>query len=87
MNKSQVDAEKERPRFVQSKWETVDPEDVESQAMTTSKWDLLEPQNVDGDEIEEEVVEEEMIVEAVASPKEVCLSISSHYLLLILMSE
>jgi len=70
MNKSQVDAEKERPRFVQSKWETVDPEDVESQAMTTSKWDLLEPQNVDGDEIEEEVVEEEMIVEAVASPKE-----------------
>lgn len=30
------------PRFVQSKWETVDPQDVEAQAMTTSKWDLLE---------------------------------------------
>lgn len=25
-----------------SKWETVDPEQVEAQAMTTSKWDLLE---------------------------------------------
>lgn len=24
-----------------SKWETVDPEQVEAQAMTTSKWDLL----------------------------------------------
>lgn len=29
--------------FVPSKWETVDPEQVEAQAMTTSKWDLLEP--------------------------------------------
>lgn len=28
--------------FVLSKWETVDPEQVEAQAMTTSKWDLLE---------------------------------------------
>lgn len=48
-----------RPRFVQSKWETVDPEDVQSQAMTTSKWDTLEPtSNIDGDPLEEEVTEE-----------------------------
>lgn len=25
-----------------SKWETVDPDQIEAQAMTTSKWDLLE---------------------------------------------
>lgn len=29
--------------FVPSKWETVDPEQIEAQAMTTSKWDTLEP--------------------------------------------
>lgn len=28
--------------FIPSKWETVDPEQIEAQAMTTSKWDLLE---------------------------------------------
>lgn len=28
--------------FVTSKWETVDPDQIEAQAMTTSKWDLLE---------------------------------------------
>ncbi|KAF7274403.1 U2 snRNP-associated SURP motif-containing protein [Rhynchophorus ferrugineus] len=28
--------------FVKSKWETVDPDQIEAQAMTTSKWDLLE---------------------------------------------
>ncbi|XP_049858071.1 U2 snRNP-associated SURP motif-containing protein [Schistocerca gregaria] len=28
--------------FVPSRWETVDPEQVEAQAMTTSKWDMLE---------------------------------------------
>lgn len=28
--------------FIKSKWETVDPNEVEAQAMTTSKWDLLE---------------------------------------------
>jgi U2-associated protein SR140 len=28
--------------FVPSRWETVDPEQVEAQAMTTSRWDLLE---------------------------------------------
>lgn len=28
--------------FVPSRWETVDPEQVEAQAMTTSKWDQLE---------------------------------------------
>ncbi|XP_018332349.1 U2 snRNP-associated SURP motif-containing protein [Agrilus planipennis] len=31
--------------FILSKWETVDPEQVEAQAMTTSKWDLLESDN------------------------------------------
>ncbi|CAD7077160.1 unnamed protein product [Hermetia illucens] len=29
--------------FIPSKWETVDPEQVEAQAITTSKWDTLEP--------------------------------------------
>ncbi|XP_077971948.1 U2 snRNP-associated SURP motif-containing protein-like isoform X2 [Styela clava] len=45
-----VDKEsKGTPRFVQSKWETVDPQDVEAQAMTTSKWDQLENKDdVDG---------------------------------------
>lgn len=28
--------------FIPSKWETVDPDQIEAQAMTTSKWDLLE---------------------------------------------
>lgn len=28
--------------FILSKWETVDPEQIEAQAMTTSKWDMLE---------------------------------------------
>jgi hypothetical protein len=40
--------------FVPSRWETVDPEQVEAQAMTTSKWDLLEqteqPELIDGDD-------------------------------------
>lgn len=30
--------------FVLSRWETVDPELVEAQAMTTSKWEMLEQQ-------------------------------------------
>lgn len=29
--------------FVPSKWETVDPEQIEAQAITTSKWDTLDP--------------------------------------------
>lgn len=29
--------------FLPSKWETVDPDQVEAQAITTSKWDTLEP--------------------------------------------
>lgn len=39
----EVDADK-RPvsGFIASKWETVDPEQIEAQAMTTSKWDMLE---------------------------------------------
>uniref|UniRef100_H2ZCT8 U2 snRNP-associated SURP motif-containing protein n=1 Tax=Ciona savignyi TaxID=51511 RepID=H2ZCT8_CIOSA len=43
----------EQPRFVQSKWETVDPEEVEAQAMTTSKWDQLENQSLDGEPLED----------------------------------
>lgn len=38
-------------KFKPSKWETVDPETVEAQAITTSKWDLLEQ----GEEQEQEV--------------------------------
>ncbi|KAK3912286.1 U2 snRNP-associated SURP motif-containing protein [Frankliniella fusca] len=37
--------------FVPSRWETVDPEQVEAQAMTTSKWDLLEGQDDDDDSV------------------------------------
>nr|CAB3267411.1 U2 snRNP-associated SURP motif-containing protein-like [Phallusia mammillata] len=46
-------SEPEQPRFVQSKWETVDPEDVEAQAMTTSKWDQLESQ-IDGQPLDDD---------------------------------
>ena len=28
------------PGFVPSKWETIDPEDVQAQAVTSSKWDF-----------------------------------------------
>ncbi|XP_028967604.1 U2 snRNP-associated SURP motif-containing protein [Galendromus occidentalis] len=31
-----------KPKFVTSKWETVDPKVVEEQAVTTSKWDIFE---------------------------------------------
>lgn len=31
------------PAFIPSKWETIDPEQVEAQAVTTSKWDALDP--------------------------------------------
>lgn len=31
------------PGFIPSKWETVDPQQVEAQAITTSKWDTLDP--------------------------------------------
>uniref|UniRef100_H2XVP1 U2 snRNP-associated SURP motif-containing protein n=1 Tax=Ciona intestinalis TaxID=7719 RepID=H2XVP1_CIOIN len=46
-------AEEPQARFVQSKWEMVDPVEVEAQAMTTSKWDQLENQNYDGEPLEE----------------------------------
>ncbi|CAK8681102.1 unnamed protein product [Clavelina lepadiformis] len=48
----------EQPRFVTSKWETVDPEDVEAQAMTTSKWDQLEKENLDGEALDEDSINE-----------------------------
>lgn len=34
-------------KFKPSKWETVDPDLVEAQAMTTSKWETLEQTNED----------------------------------------
>lgn len=43
------------PKFKPSKWETVDPDLVESQAMTTSKWEMLEQTNddsVDDDDLD-----------------------------------
>lgn len=40
--KDKKSSEKGLSGFILSKWETVDPEQVEAQAMTTSKWDLLE---------------------------------------------
>ncbi|KAL3219806.1 hypothetical protein MRX96_005573 [Rhipicephalus microplus] len=45
-------------KFVPSKWETVDPETVSQQAITTSKWDLL-------DQGEEEEEEEESVSSSV----------------------
>ena len=38
------------PKFKPSKWETVDPDLVEAQAMTTSKWETLEQTNEDSAE-------------------------------------
>ncbi|XP_055935383.1 U2 snRNP-associated SURP motif-containing protein-like [Argiope bruennichi] len=39
-------------KFKPSKWETIDPETVEAQAITTSKWDLLE-QNEDQEQVDD----------------------------------
>lgn len=40
---SQDSKDREAPSgFIPSKWETIDPDQVEAQAMTTSKWDQLE---------------------------------------------
>lgn len=43
---------------MQSKWETVDPEDVEAQAMTTSKWETLENANLDGEPLDGEPLDD-----------------------------
>ncbi|CAG2113273.1 unnamed protein product [Medioppia subpectinata] len=40
------------PKFKPSKWETVDPDVVEAQAMTTSKWETLEQTNEDNEDID-----------------------------------
>ncbi|KAL1437019.1 hypothetical protein MTO96_049033 [Rhipicephalus appendiculatus] len=42
-------------KFVPSKWETVDPETVSQQAVTTSKWDLLDQGEEEEEEEEESV--------------------------------
>ncbi|XP_023226144.1 U2 snRNP-associated SURP motif-containing protein-like [Centruroides sculpturatus] len=52
-------------KFIPSKWETVDPETVEAQAITTSKWDLLDQQadqeqEVDDDDIDGKPMEEDI---------------------------
>ncbi|XP_033760049.1 U2 snRNP-associated SURP motif-containing protein-like isoform X2 [Pecten maximus] len=41
------------PKFLKSKWETVDDAELEAQAMTTSKWDLLDNQEEEEEEEEE----------------------------------
>lgn len=42
-------SEKEAPSgFIPSRWETVDPDQVEAQAMTTSKWDQIESNMEEG---------------------------------------
>ena len=43
-NPSKSDGRAMPAGFVPSRWETVDPEQVEAQAMTTSKWDQLDQQ-------------------------------------------
>ncbi|OWF40445.1 U2 snRNP-associated SURP motif-containing protein [Mizuhopecten yessoensis] len=40
------------PKFLKSKWETVDDAELEAQAMTTSKWDLLDNQEEEEEEEE-----------------------------------
>lgn len=48
------------PAFIPSKWETVDPEQVEAQAVTTSKWDTLdppEPPKFDANDLDEDYEE------------------------------
>ncbi|KAK3095578.1 hypothetical protein FSP39_016278, partial [Pinctada imbricata] len=44
----------QQPRFAKSKWETVDENELEAQAMTTSKWDLLDQQEEEEEENEKE---------------------------------
>lgn len=45
----------DKPKFIPSKWEELDPEQVKAQAVTTvSKWDLFE----EGKDVKEEVDEE-----------------------------
>ncbi|XP_017867259.1 PREDICTED: U2 snRNP-associated SURP motif-containing protein isoform X1 [Drosophila arizonae] len=40
---SDTKSQAKMPGFIPSKWETVDPQQVEAQAITTSKWDTLDP--------------------------------------------
>lgn len=77
-----VEKKQEPPKFVTSKWETIDETELEAQAMTTSKWDLLgeddgktsEGEDVDGQPLPEEDVdgremsEEEGLIEDSVSP-------------------
>ena len=53
-NGSRAKTKQMPPGFVPSKWETVDPEDVQAQAVT-SKWDIFDqddPKNEDEDDID-----------------------------------
>lgn len=38
-----IDSKDLKGGFIPSKWETIDPQQVQAQAITTSKWDTLEP--------------------------------------------
>jgi len=44
--------------FAPSKWETVDPSEVESQAMTTSKWDILDESKASGKHLDGEAMQQ-----------------------------
>lgn len=57
-----------RPKFVPSKWETVDPETVQQQAVTTSKWDLLDQAEEEEEEHPGEDIDGEPLVES--SPRD-----------------
>ncbi|XP_013393846.1 U2 snRNP-associated SURP motif-containing protein isoform X1 [Lingula anatina] len=46
------------PKFVKSKWEEVDEEEVRAQAVTTSKWDMFDP--VDEEDQEKQGEEEDI---------------------------
>uniref|UniRef100_A0A1B6MMK8 U2 snRNP-associated SURP motif-containing protein n=1 Tax=Graphocephala atropunctata TaxID=36148 RepID=A0A1B6MMK8_9HEMI len=52
--KGRAGARTSGPGFVLSRWETVDPDLVEAQAMTTSKWETLEQANNSQDDSQEE---------------------------------
>lgn len=41
----EVSENKAKAKFVTSKWETVDPNNLEKQAITTSKWDFFDENN------------------------------------------
>lgn len=57
-------------KFKPSKWETVDPETVEAQAITTSKWDLLEQVEEEEEQQEQDLEEEDLDGKPMEDPEE-----------------